>query len=200
MIIFSALFIILQFIAACSGPVCAMCCVDLGYVQVAAGIIIHYQVYRVEWVHKDHPFEWASEWVHSKSAQLHRARPRLTVRSDPLFRCLVIKVQVLRGGRLAAVCCPSSTLPCVTKTWGVEIITPDVLVSTCNEAWWLRAVLEVTAPCLWHLTEDTWMSTRPAGSPDFDSEISFIKYVTDWMGDGDMIGYCCELMDIQDEL
>lgn len=56
-IIFSALFIILQFIAACSGPVCAMCCVDLGYVQVAAGIIIHYQVYRVEWVHKDHPFE-----------------------------------------------------------------------------------------------------------------------------------------------
>mgnify|MGYP001385043832 FL=1 len=57
-IIFSALFIILQFIAACSGPVCVICdCVDLGYVQVAAGIIIHYQVYRVEWVHKDHPFE-----------------------------------------------------------------------------------------------------------------------------------------------
>ena len=57
-IIFSALFIILQFIAACSGPVCVCCVtVELGYVQVAAGIIIHYQVYRVERVHKDHPFE-----------------------------------------------------------------------------------------------------------------------------------------------
>ena len=172
-IIFSALFIILQFIAACSGPVCVCCVtVELGYVQVAAGIIIHYQVYRVERVHKDHPFEWASECVHSKSAQLHsRAHPRLSMRSVPLFRCLVIKVQVLRGGRLSAA--PHPPFRVWPKHKGVEIITPDVLVWTwtCKQ-WGLVTQSCAGGHCSLFMTPDLWWQHLSRGHVDVNEASS----------------------------